>query len=275
MEQGEVSRAMQACSNCGQPKIAGKQFCTRCGARFPDEVTREPGYTRPVADRSRHLTAVLAMAGVALLAGIGVGAWFLVKHHDSQSHAESQQHSHQGGPVTAQAGAGSPVAEGSPASSSPDPGSPAASSPASGSVTPSEGVAPPGPVAIAPATTGNPMAPKIAAFLDEYFDAINTHDYQAYVALRSPQAQGISQAQFNAGYGSTADTGETLHGISSSANGDLVAEVTFISRQSAAESASDSACTAWNISIYLVPNGDGYLIDDPPSSYHAGYTACG
>jgi hypothetical protein len=266
---------MQACSNCGQSGIRGKQFCTRCGTRLPDEVIWEPGYPRPAAGRPRYLTVVLAMASLALLAGIGAGAWFLVDRHNSQPQAGNQQGSQQGGPVTSQAVAGSPAAEGSLVASSPDPGGPSVGSAASGSVTPSEEAAPPGPVTISPATTGNAMAPKIAAFLDDYFDAINTHDFEAYVALRSPQAQDITQAQFDAGYGSTTDTGETLRGISSAANGNLVADVTFISHQSAAESASDSACTAWIVSLYLVPNGDGYLIGNPPSSYHAGYTACG
>jgi len=47
-------------------------------------------------------------------------------------------------------------------------------------------------------------------FLDDYFGAINTHDYEAHVALGSPRAQGITQAQFDAGYGFAMNTGGTL-----------------------------------------------------------------
>jgi hypothetical protein len=140
---------------------------------------------------------------------------------------------------------------------------------------PAAGASAPGPVAIAPAVAGNATAAPIAAFLDEYFDAINNRDYQAYVALRSPQAQGLTQAQFDAGYASTTDNDETLDGISSAANGDSIAQVTFTSQQSAANSATNSTCTTWNISLYLVPTGDGYLIDNPPADYHAAYAACG
>jgi hypothetical protein len=45
--------------------------------------------------------------------------------------------------------------------------------------------------------------------------------------------------------------------------------------QSAAESVNDSQCTAWIVSLCLVPNENGYLIDNPPSGYHAQDAACG
>jgi hypothetical protein len=82
-------------------------------------------------------------------------------------------------------------------------------------------------VSIAPGAAQNPPTPQIAAFLDQYFAAINEHDYQAYVALRSPQLPGITVSQFDSGYCSTADSDETLLGVSSAANGDSVAHVTF------------------------------------------------
>jgi len=234
---------------------------------------REPGYTRP-AGRPQYRTVALATASIALLVGTGIGAWFLVERHSSQSQAGNRQDSQQSGPLPSQTGAGSPVAGGSSVSSTPNPGSAAPSSTAAGSATPTAGPSPPGGVTIAPATTGDAMAPQIAAFLNEYFSAINTHDYPAYVALLSPQAQGVTQAQFDTGYGSTTDMDETLRGISSAANGDSVAQVTFTSHQSAAQSATSSTCTTWHISLYLVSDGIGYLLDNPPSSYHAQYAAC-
>jgi hypothetical protein len=130
-------------------------------------------------------------------------------------------------------------------------------------------------VVIASGAAGDATAPQIAAFLDEYFAAINTHNYQAYEALLSPQAPDLSQAQFATGYGSTADSDETLRAISTSSNGDSVANVTFTSHQSTAQSATNSTCTDWNISLYLVPSGGGYLIDTPPAGYHAKYMTCG
>ena len=59
----------------------------------------------------------------------------------------------------------------------------------------------------------NANAASVAAFLDHYFAAINNHDYQSYVSLLSPQAQqGLTAAQFDSGYRSTADSAETLVG---------------------------------------------------------------
>jgi hypothetical protein len=214
-------------------------------------------------------------AGIALLAGIGVGAWLIVAHSGSQTTAQNQQNLQTGGLITSPAGAGSPAAVGSPAAGSPTVGSPDAGSPGAGSVPPSESTPSPGAVAIAPAAAGNPAASTIAAFVGRYFAAINTHDYQAYVALLSPQVPGMTQSQFDTGYGSSTDTGETLKAISAAANGDSIAQVTFTSHQSAAQSATNSTCTIWNISLYLVPNAGSYLIDNTPSGYHAEYAACG
>jgi hypothetical protein len=127
---------------------------------------------------------------------------------------------------------------------------------------------------IGPVAAQNPAAANIAAFLERYFAAINEHDYPAYIALRSPQLPGMTVSQFDSGYGSTADSDETLLGVSSAAGGDSVAQVTFVSHQGAASSATNSSCTAWNISLYLIPDSGSYLLDSPPPSYHAGSTAC-
>lgn len=83
----------------------------------------------------------------------------------------------------------------------------------------------------------------------------------------------MTQSQFDSGYGATADSGETLREVSSAANGDSIAQVTFTGHQSSAASATNSACTVWNVSLYLIPNAGDYRIDNPPSSYHAGSAA--
>jgi hypothetical protein len=129
-------------------------------------------------------------------------------------------------------------------------------------------------VTITPEAASDPGAQNIAAFLDQYFSAINAHDYQLYVALLGPQMQAPDQSQFDSGYGSTKDSGETLTGISAGDNGDSVAQVTFTSHQNAAESPTGTTCTQWRVSLYLTSNGESYLIDQPPASYHAGYSVC-
>jgi hypothetical protein len=120
----------------------------------------------------------------------------------------------------------------------------------------------------------SPVGSQAAVFLWRYFDAINRRDYAAYTALLGPQEQGMTPAQFDAGYGSTVDSRETLRGVSTAANGDYVAAVTFTSRQLPSQSQTGTRCTQWDISLYLTPSGTDFLVDRPPASYHAAYAAC-
>ena len=129
---------------------------------------------------------------------------------------------------------------------------------------------------VAAGVSQNPDASAVAAFLGQYFAAINARDYQSYLSLLSPQVQqGMTQAQFENGYRSTADSNETLVGISTASDGDLAAEVTFTSHQNPADSPDHSeSCTNWDITIFLAQGGSGYLIDPAPSGYQASHQAC-
>jgi hypothetical protein len=117
----------------------------------------------------------------------------------------------------------------------------------------------------------------VSAFLGQYFTTINTHDYQAYLSLLSPQEQqGYTQEQFDRGYRSTVDSAETLVSISTGANGDLDVAVTFTSHQDPVDSPDhQESCTDWQIMLFLQQDGgSGYVIDVPPPDYHASYAAC-
>ncbi len=130
-------------------------------------------------------------------------------------------------------------------------------------------------VAVAPAVAGNPALPRVLAFLDRYFTAINTHDYQAYAGLLDQQVLEQSSAtKFYSGDGSTTDSDATLVGISETNSGVVAAAITFTSRQQPAESPDQSACDNWSITVYLVPDGSGYLLGLPPAGYRASYTSC-
>ncbi len=165
--------------------------------------------------------------------------------------------------------AGPVASNGSPAGA-PDAGAvtvPASASPSTQSA---------GTVAVASAAAQDADAPAVAGFLDRYFAAINSHDYQAYAALLDPQLrQDLTTSQFERGYQSTADTGETLAGTSVAANGDTVAAVTFTSHQNPADSVDhQEACTNWRISLFLENDGSGYLIGPAAAGYHASHEAC-
>jgi hypothetical protein len=130
-------------------------------------------------------------------------------------------------------------------------------------------------VAVAPSAAGRTALPRVLALLRRYFSAINGRDYPAYAQLLDAQAVRVSPASaFYSGYGSTIDSDETLTGISATGSGGLAAAVTFTSHQQPADSPDRSACDNWSITLYLVPDGTGYLIGLPPSGYQATYTAC-
>lgn len=130
-------------------------------------------------------------------------------------------------------------------------------------------------VAVAAGAAGSPNAPPAVSFLTRYFAAINDHDYRAYLRLYSPAIRGsLTPAAFSAGYGTTRDSLATLRHISVIGPGQLDAVVTFTSHQQPGQSASQSACTRWRISLYLIRADNGYLLQTPPSGYLASFRAC-
>ena len=72
----------------------------------------------------------------------------------------------------------------------------------------------------------------------------------------------------------TTDSAITLTDIGVIGSGELVAQVTFISNQQPAASPTASACTSWSVSLYLLPQGGSFLLQQPPAGYQASYSAC-
>lgn len=165
--------------------------------------------------------------------------------------------------------AGSPQARPADRASSPTghPTTPAASA----AVPPS-----PGPqITVTPAAASSPHETAVLSFLTSYFAAIDSHDFTAYQQLFSaPLRTTLSASAFSAGYGSTSDSAITLTSIGVAGSGGLVAQVTFVSHQQPAVSPTNSACTSWSVSLYLLEQGGSYLLEQPPPGYQASYTAC-
>lgn len=130
-------------------------------------------------------------------------------------------------------------------------------------------------VGISSAAAASPDAAQVQELTDRYFTAINAHDYSAYSSLLDARMrQQNPQSTFSSGYATTQDSAETLTAISSAGSGKLAATVSFTSHQSPAKSANDSACTKWLITLYLLPDGNGYLITAAPPGYRASYQSC-
>jgi hypothetical protein len=158
-------------------------------------------------------------------------------------------------------------------------GTTASARPSEGTSSPS--ASPPSPGAtsqglqVASGVAANPAAPQVMALVTSYFAAINAHNYQNYVSLLTAStAQNFTQAQFNSGYDSTTDSNMTLASISSTGSGSVAATLTFTSQQLPADSPNNSPCDKWQITLYLQPDGNSYLIGPPPASYHASYAPC-
>ena len=134
----------------------------------------------------------------------------------------------------------------------------------------------PGPqVAVAASAASSPHEAAVLSFLASYFTAINDHDFTAYQQLfSSPLRADLSAPSFSTGYGTTTDSAITLTGIEVIGSGELVAHVTFVSDQQPAASPTNSACTAWSVSLYLLQQAGSYLLEQPPAGYQASYSAC-
>ena len=119
-------------------------------------------------------------------------------------------------------------------------------------------------VSISPSVPASAAEPQVETLLSHYFHGINTHSYAEYTSTLTSQEQAKqTQSEFSSGYSSTTDSAMTLTGLSDNGSG-LTATVTFTSRQSPAQSVDKSACNAWTLNLYLVPQGTGYLIGTAP-----------
>jgi hypothetical protein len=131
-------------------------------------------------------------------------------------------------------------------------------------------------VAISPTAQSNPASPQVLSWVESYFTAINSHDYQSYISLLGSElASGVTPASFASGFGSTNDSAATLTGISDQGSGGEAATVSFTSHQNPSQSVNgQDSCDLWTITLYLTPNGSSYLEVPAPSGYHASHLAC-
>jgi hypothetical protein len=221
----------------------------------------QPPAGPPARGGRRGLFMVIAVI-VVLAAGGGAYALAttLGKHSTGQTTAGAST------PAASSSGAGSPTGAATQASS------PATSASASTSAKPSPTLSL---VAISPGVSAGAAQPQVETLLSHYFEGINTHNYAEYAGTLNPAEQAKqTQSEFTSGYSSTTDSGMTLTGLSNAGNGGLTATVTFTSRQTPAQSVDHSACNAWTLNLYLVPQGAGYLIGPAPSGYQPTYSDC-
>ena len=228
-----------------------------------------PAYVAPRRRSGGGKRAAFIAVILLVVLGTGGGAYALVSRSNGQAAAPPSGDA----TVTAPANttAPTPTVAASPsltASASP---SPTASLSASATPSPTRT----GTVQEAAGVAGNPAAPQVEAFLNRYFNSINTRNYGEYNSLLDAQRQqGDSQSTFDSGYATTKDTNEVLTGITDTGNGSLTANVSFTSHQNPADSPDQSTCDDWQISLFLVPQGASYVMTATPAGYHAADNAC-
>jgi hypothetical protein len=294
---------MSYCTACGQPRGGPAPFCTTCGAPFagpgepggapagspgpgepggpppdddffnslfrPDPAPAGPDQTRQIPavsaagpDRiepwpppgrrqggaSRRI--VMAVGVLILLAAAGTGAWLVFGHP------------HTSGPASAGGGTPTRGTSGSPSTAKATP----TSSPRANAG---------GLVAVAPGVSRQAPEPRVVAYLDDYFTAINRHSYRRFSVLLGPQMrQTLPAPAFYAGYRTTTDSAARLTSLSAGGGGQVQADVAFTSHQAPGVSPSHSGCTRWSIVLVLAPQHGRLVLEPPPPGYHASYQAC-
>jgi hypothetical protein len=130
-------------------------------------------------------------------------------------------------------------------------------------------------VSVAPAASTNPHTRAVAALLTRRYTDINERNFDDYWKMLTPQyGATFNRAEVAAGYRSTDIFDIRLTELRTGEDGRLAATVTFTSNQDAADGPSGQVCTRWTVGFFLTTSGGTYLIDKPPSSYHAKHTAC-
>jgi hypothetical protein len=259
------------CAKCGNSGAGEASSCTACGEPFPGtDPLADTRWDIPVVapepeprQRARGTgLASFAVAAAAVLVLAGGSAYALVSSGGSGPARRAAAH-------PAAAARASRAAKSAPAAAP----APTASAAASPSPAPSPRSTPGG-VTVAPGLAADPATAGVVRLLNQYFSAINTRNYAEYSALLDSRMRATESASaFGSGYATTRDFAPALIALSGS-GGDEAATISFTSRQSPADSANGSDCTAWTITLYLVPGADGYLITLPPPGYRAAYQDC-
>lgn len=273
---------MRFCTRCGAARHGAEQSCLSCGHPFPSAEV--PAWAAPTdlleaAPRSTGRWSTPFVAAVALVAlivaGVTVGVLVVRAGHNPPTRSAS-------GPGTV----GPPTGVSPPSDLTETPTDGTGVEPTFGAT--EEPTTPADPTDTEPAPTDpngvvtlsdtaalDPAAPAVLSLVSRYFQAINTHDYQSYRDIHTADSQtSLDPDTFRLGFESTEDSDAVVTTIGVQPDGQPTAEVTFTSHQNSVDGPNGDTCDQWNITLFLEPDGDGYLIGSAPSTYHASHQAC-
>jgi hypothetical protein len=307
--QADAPVVAPTCQRCGHQLPGGGRFCEVCGAPaggtevdapttslrsaplsaapvVPPSAARRPTARRdeaspppPPADTAvlatppperprRAIVAVPIIAACLILAAAGGGAAYWLTRPSGATpatHAAAVQRNAKTGHTDGSAAAGRSHSDSVAAMPSPPP--------------------PTGTATLAPGTAGSDPHARIASTMTAFFVAINERRFTDAYAVYSPTEQDRvgSLDSWAAGYRSTTDKHVTIRSVDRSGSGQVLAHVTFRSRQDPADAPDGrSTCLDWSILYNLVPANaapTAYLIDsthhDPPPGQDKAYRPCG
>jgi len=259
------------CRACGSSTAAAERFCRSCGndlaaradltdlADWRDEAAERTEVIPDllsVGDERRHAGApvpapgrpvagaLVVALGVLLLAVGAVGSWAVIEGKIKPPATGS----------TASPGAATPTGLPTRVGPSGPSGSRGPGEPSSVSPTGPTGDAGPIVVAVAPALADRPETAEVVRLLTAYFTAIDERDFAALRRTLVPRPNlPQTDAEFRRRYKSTQDTDVRLLGLGSTADGGLIASVSFTSTQAPADSPDGAApCLRWSIGYPMI-----------------------
>lgn len=146
---------------------------------------------------------------------------------------------------------------------------------------PATAVAPaeqPGPrtVTLLAGVRAHPAADEVRELLQDYFDAINTGDYEQWSStVTAERVQQTGRKAWTTQYRSTLDGSVVVHRLEARPGGGLVALLSFTSVQDPVDAPPDLPlpCLRWRVS-YVLAGEPGELRLDPPSPGTSQRTPC-
>lgn len=262
------------CTRCGGRRTDGTSYCPRCEARYDDDELRPvtpgpPGYG---AGWFVGLSVVLALVVTGAIVGAGalLGRAMSPESYALPTYSDDSVPSED--PVipteTFVPEVPSPTEE-STFTEEPVPTEETTTTEAPIEPTVGNDV-----VAVAEGVGLNTDAAGAVKVLTAYFTAINNRDYADYRAVHTKAVRNkMTESEFTKGYGSTVDSEIMLVDLGTASDGRLLATVSFISHQDAADGLDGQTCTHWSVGKFLEPEGSNLRIGKASSGY-ANHEAC-
>ncbi|MGH3796953.1 MAG: hypothetical protein ACRDR6_21700 [Pseudonocardiaceae bacterium] len=240
---------MGYCTSCGSPLQPGGSFCTGCGE--PVSAAQRPvpappgvpdGWGIGSSTRPRPTGRLVAGLVTLVLLVSGAAAWATVGPGFGRRTAPMATPPHK--PATVQL-THDPA---SPPSTTSDPFPTSSSTPDPSTVTLTSDAA------------AHPEAEQVRALLQRYFDAINSHDYDAWTStVTSSRVNDIPRTTWLQGYSTTKDDSIVVTGIHSDGPQSVTVRLSFASSQDPGNAPADlkvgRICWSTELPISDLDNG--------------------